>query len=636
MELLHPGVYIQEVPSGVRPIEGVSTSTAAFLGKAQKGPVDRALFVASFIEFQRHYGVFLRDSFLAHAALHFFNNGGRRLYVARVAKRAPNSSAPEVKHVATADIAIADRRDTPARTITLAASSPGAWANGLELVIEDGSERPGDEFQLSVRTAGALAERFDNLSMNPDAANFVAKVVGAGSRLIAATVDTDNESRAAGVSRSGPNPANTLPEGKRALTINLHDDGPRTMTLAGSLTTEEGIAKAIEEAVTDLDPLRAPTPTDAYKKFTASFTGGVYELRSGQGGPRSSVVVGTAGAEDAATLLKLGTSNGGIEFTGAARLRPAKGTYLLGEGAIGGATVAITRGRDGDTPEDDDYVRTFALFDTLQDVNIVAVPGVASRNVVDQGGRYCQQRQDCFYIADALKEIDTAVEAREFVTTTLQFKTSYSAVYFPWLTMVDPEGGSETHLVPPSGFVAGIFARLDARRGVWKAPAGTEANVGGATGLAASITDPEQDILNPFGVNVLRFFPGSGIVIWGARTLATLSDPEYRYVPIRRFAIFLERSIYNGIQWAVFEPNDEDLWSSLRLNIGAFMMTLFRAGAFQGDSAAKAFFVKCDAETNPQDQIDAGIVTVLVGFAPLKPAEFVVIRISQRTAEAVG
>ena len=190
--------------------------------------------------------------------------------------------------------------------------------------------------------------------------------------------------------------------------------------------------------------------------------------------------------------------------------------------------------------------------------------------------------------------------------------------------------------MPPSGAVCGIYARIDARRGVWKAPAGTEANLAGAVGLTTLVGDVNQDILNPFGVNAIRFFPSSGIVIWGARTLATRSDPEYRYIPIRRFAIFLEQSIYNGVQWAVFEPNDEDLWASLRLNVGAFMMNLFRAGAFQGDTPLKAFFVKCDPETNPQDQIDAGIVTVLVGFAPLKPAEFVVIKISQKTAEAAA
>ncbi len=188
--------------------------------------------------------------------------------------------------------------------------------------------------------------------------------------------------------------------------------------------------------------------------------------------------------------------------------------------------------------------------------------------------------------------------------------------------------------VPPSGFVTGIYARTDARRGVWKAPAGTETTLGGAIGLTKVLTDPEQDTLNPVGVNCIRAFPAAGIVLWGARTLATRSDPEYRYIPIRRLAIFMEKSIANGIQWAVFEPNDEDLWASLRLNIGAFMLNLFRAGAFQGQTPSQAFFVKCDSQTNPQAQVDAGIVSIVVGFAPLRPAEFVVLTISQKAGDA--
>jgi len=178
-----------------------------------------------------------------------------------------------------------------------------------------------------------------------------------------------------------------------------------------------------------------------------------------------------------------------------------------------------------------------------------------------------------------------------------------------------------------------MYARIDARRGVWKAPAGTEANLGGAIGLAANITDTEQDFLNPIGVNVIRSFPASGIVIWGARTLATRSDPEYRYVPVRRTAIFLEQSLYSGIQWSVFEPNDEVLWASLRLNITAFLLLQFRAGAFQGKTPSEAFFVKCDSSTTTQADIDAGIVNILVGFAPLKPAEFVVLRLSQKAGQ---
>jgi hypothetical protein len=243
---------------------------------------------------------------------------------------------------------------------------------------------------------------------------------------------------------------------------------------------------------------------------------------------------------------------------------------------------------------------------------------------------------DAFYIADAGWTDDTVDEARAFINS-LTTKTSYGALYFPWLRMADPSGrSSQPILVPPSGFIAGLYARIDGRRGVWKAPAGTEAGVSGISGLAAQITDAQQDFLNPIGVNVIRSFPASGVVVWGARTLATRSDPEYRYVPVRRMAIFLEQSIYSGIQFAVFEPNDEPLWASLRLNIRAFMTLLFRQVAFQGASPDEAFFVRCDATTTTQADIDSGIVNILVGFAPLKPAEFVVLRLTQKAGQAAA
>jgi phage tail sheath protein FI len=625
MELLHPGVYIQEVPSGVRPIEGVSTSTAAFLGKAAKGLLERAVMVTSFIEFETLYGGFLNDSYLAHAAFQFFNNGGRRLYVLRVAKDA-----------ATADVTIADRKPTPARTLTISAASPGAWGNELEAVIADGSADPGDEFKLSIQLSGAPVEVHDNLSPNPDALNFADNVINARSRLVRLALDQANDSNVAGTSTSGAAPKTALAADRRRLRIDVNGDGPQTVTLADPATTGAEIAAALQSAVRALTPLRASTPGGAFTAFTAAFAAGLYVLTSGAPGKRSSVQVGNDPTGNAATLLKLGASNGGSESTGGAALRPANGTYRVGDGTVGGSTVAVTPGSDGTTPQDADYLAAFARLDPIQDVNIVAVPGIGSKAVVEGGAGYCQNRMDCFFIGDLNPIVDSKEAAQTFVNG-LTVKSSYAAVYFPWLTMVHPTGGAPDPLpVPPSGFIAGQYARTDSRRGVWKAPAGTEANVIGAVGLIRQLTDAEQDTLNPIGVNALRLFPASGIVVWGARTLATRSDPEYRYIPIRRLAIFLEQSIYNGIQWAVFEPNDEDLWASLRLNIGAFMMTLFRQGAFQGSTPAQAFFVKCDAQTNPQDQIDAGVVTVLVGFAPLRPAEFVVIRISQKTAEATG
>jgi hypothetical protein len=213
-------------------------------------------------------------------------------------------------------------------------------------------------------------------------------------------------------------------------------------------------------------------------------------------------------------------------------------------------------------------------------------------------------------------------------------KNSYGAVYLPWVKMLDPLGlSTEPILVPPSGYVAGVYARADAQRGVWRAPAGTAFGLGGATGLAVQFTDGKQGDLNPQNINCLRSFASSGIVLWGARTICG-ADPEYNYVPVRRMAIFLRVSIYRGIQWAVFEPNDEPLWGQLRLNIRSFMTTLFRRGAFQGATASQAFFVKCDSETTTQDDINLGIVNVVIGFAPLRPAEFVVVRISQKAGQA--
>jgi len=626
MERLHPGVYIEEVPSGVRPIEGVSTSTAAFIGKAEKGSLDQALLVTSFIEFQTNCGTFLNDSFLAHAALQFFNNGGKRLYVVRVAKDA-----------ATADVSIADRKGAPAKTITLSANSPGAWGNELDIDIADGTQDSGNEFKITVKLDGTVLEVHDNLDMNPDATNFVENVITANSKVIKAAVDPTNDSTDKGTSVSGASPATTLPAGNRKIMVNLNGDGPQAITLADPCTTGAEIATAIQNAVRALVPRRGTTPTAAFSAFTAGFAAGVYTLTSGAGGKRSSVQVTNAASGNAATLLKLGRSNGGTEQSGAAVLRPAVGTgYHIGDAAVAGNVVSATLGSDGTTPQEIDYQNGFALLDVRRDVNIVAVPGIGSKTMVDFGGNYCRNRQDCFFVGDMGVADDTKEEAQAFVNG-LTVKGSYAAVYFPWLKAIDPTGVSpDPILLPPSGYVAGIYARIDARRGVWKAPAGTEANIGGAVGLTKEITDAEQDTLNPIGVNVIRIFPSSGIVVWGARTVATQADPEYRYVPVRRTAIFIEQSIYNGIQWAVFEPNDDDLWASLRLNIGAFMMTLFRAGAFQGTTPSQAFFVKCDNQTTTQADIDAGVVNVLVGFAPLKPAEFVVIKISQKAGDSAA
>jgi hypothetical protein len=206
-----------------------------------------------------------------------------------------------------------------------------------------------------------------------------------------------------------------------------------------------------------------------------------------------------------------------------------------------------------------------------------------------------------------------------------------AAIYFPRVIESDPLREGQLDIFVPCGIVAGTIARIDRMRGIWKAPAGIDAGLNGIQGLQVNMTDAENGMLNPLGINCLRNFPIAGRVIWGARTLRgadQLAD-EYKYVPVRRLALYIEESLFRGLQWVVFEPNDEPLWAQVRLNVGAFMYSLFRQGAFQGLSPTEAYFVKCDKETTTQNDIDRGIVNIVVGFAPLKPAEFVVIKIQQ-------
>lgn len=210
-------------------------------------------------------------------------------------------------------------------------------------------------------------------------------------------------------------------------------------------------------------------------------------------------------------------------------------------------------------------------------------------------------------------------------------KTDHGAIYYPWPELPDPLNNGNLRIFPPCGVIAGLYARTDSNRGVWKSPAGTEATLAGVQAFEYMLNNSENGILNPQGVNCLRFFPVYGFVSWGARTLRGSDDAgsEYKYVAVRRTALFLEESLLRGLQWAVFEPNDEPLWAQIRLNVGAFMQDLFRKGAFQGKTPRDAYFVKCDSETTTQEDIDHGIVNVVVGFAPLKPAEFVIISLQQ-------
>ncbi|MGH3901558.1 MAG: phage tail sheath family protein [Pseudonocardiaceae bacterium] len=639
----YPGVYIEEVSSGVRPVEIASTSTAAFVGLAEMGP-DDATRVTNWTEFQRLFGSFITDGYLAYSVFQYFNNGGRQCYIVRVT---PSDAV-------VANVTVHNRAATPVAGLTFSAKNKGAWGNNLFLTIDDGTLDPGNEFRVSVRRQAdpnvvpanfrdiTPLEIFDNLSIDPTAPNYVVTALRQGSTLVDAQVLNANTSVQRGVHRGGFGP--TLPlAGNLSVQINLDKDGFQVVTLptaTGTVTALGDVATAIQTAVRALTKKKTSTDAAAFTGFTAAAetVSGQSRLvlQSGTTTATSSVQVQSAATNDATSQLKLGPGNGGRSEDGLAVRRPARADVVqIGDAAVSPPVTAATLGSDGTAAVTErTFSGAFPRLDNVTDFSLLAVPGEGTTAMAYEGMAYCANRplQDVFYLAETADHDDSAEDAAIF-RNKLTTVNSYGALYFPWVRALDPTGRSrEPILLPPSGYIAGLYARIDASRGVWKAPAGTEASLNGAVGLAVELSDVQQGNLNPLGVDVIRRFPGAGIVAFGARTIS--SDPEWKYVPVRRTAIMLRVSIYNGTQGAVFEPNDEPLWSQLRLNVGSFMMTLFRQGAFQGSTPSQAFFVKVDAETTTQADIDNGIVNVLVGFAPLKPAEFVVVQIGQQAGQA--
>ncbi|MET8755956.1 phage tail sheath C-terminal domain-containing protein [Streptomyces sp. NPDC004667] len=297
-------------------------------------------------------------------------------------------------------------------------------------------------------------------------------------------------------------------------------------------------------------------------------------------------------------------------------------------------------GADGSAPGLSDYqggttgqAAKTGLYQLLKaDIfNLLCLPG-APQSALAPAAALCADRRAILIVDPPASWTGIEAAVNGMTTPPVTGDAAKNAVvYFPPLVIPDPAAGGVPTTVPPCGTVAGVMARTDVQRGVWKAPAGTDASLAGVTGPALAMTDLENGRLNQLGVNCLRSFPVLGPLVWGARTLRgadRLAD-EWKYLPVRRLALFVEESLYRGTQWVVFEPNDEPLWASIRLNVGAFMNGLFRQGALQGATAREAYLVKCDRENNPQNDIDRGIVNIVVGFAPLKPAEFVIIHIEQ-------
>jgi len=322
--------------------------------------------------------------------------------------------------------------------------------------------------------------------------------------------------------------------------------------------------------------------------------------------------------------------------------------FMNGGGAAYIVHVHIPTSATNPPTESELYGAVFDSLEKLRDISIVCLPGKTfpeNGGIIGLAVAHAEKMKNRMVLIDLDKEpkLKTATNVPSTLTT-----SEFAVAYYPWLEVpnpfykpADPEAANNdaanlppTLEIAPSGFMAGMWAKIDGRRGVWKAPAGVETALLGISGLVDEVEDARQGILNPLGINCIRKMPGFGPVVWGARTLATRANPEWRYIPIRRTANMIRESLYNNIQWAVFEPNDHRLWASLRVNIDAFMNGLWRAGAFQGEKASDAYFVRCNlGDTMTQDDIDTGKVIVEVGFAPLKPAEFVIVRIQQKVAQ---
>lgn len=331
--------------------------------------------------------------------------------------------------------------------------------------------------------------------------------------------------------------------------------------------------------------------------------------------------------------------------------------YALGTGNSGfGSETSSTAGSDGTgLPQTGDIIGDQLSFTGIYALNKVDLfnllsipdatrsiggdpssldPNINTNAIYSAAIALCDLRR-AFLLVDPPPNVNTVQSAVDWKTSQLGVVDANGAAFFPRLRLSDPLNNYQLRTFAPSGVVAGVYATIDGSRGVWKAPAGTEATLNGVQSMVYKLSDPENGVLNPLGVNCFRTFPVYGSVLWGARTLvgADALTSQWKYVPVRRMALFLEESLYRGTQWVVFEPNDEPLWAAIRLNVGSFMQDYFRKGAFQGQTPDQAYFVKCDSDTTTQSDIDNGIVNILVGFAPLKPAEFVVIQIEQLTGQ---
>jgi len=494
----YPGVYIEELPSGVRTITGVATSVTAFIGRTRRGSVDVPIRCLGLADFERKCGGLWAESELGHSVRHFFGNGGSEALICRVETGATTSTA-----------AIAASGGGTA--LGLSAANPGSWGGGLRASVSQGT--PGSVDEASVGEFHLTIEEIDPSVLDPDAATIAREVFQ-----------------------------------------HLSLDPEHGRYVARVLESESTLAR-----VTSV-PATVPVVT-VRTPFSDASDGGV----------------GDDASYDAAIQ----------------RLELADGFNMM---------VIPPPSRTSD----------------------------ASLSVLGTAAAFCLAKR-AMLLVDPPSQWGDHEAAASLSGGYASLRTPNTAFFFPRLVASDPLQEGRARALAPSGAIAGIYARTDANRGVWKAPAGLDATLAGAQGLTTLLSQAESGVINAQGVNALMMIPAAGPAVWGARTGrgADVLASEWKYVPVRRLALHIEETLHRGTRWAVFEPNDERLWASLRQSIGTFMQQLFRQQAFQGSSPREAYFVACDASTTTPTDVLSGTVNIVVGFAPLKPAEFVVLKFQQ-------
>lgn len=568
-EYLSPGVYVEEFDSGAKPMEGVSTSTAGFVGLAERGPVSGLpQLVTNFSDFHRIYGGYLSENefgqyrFLSYAVEQFFLNGGSRCFVARIApedSKCSKGAVPETSPV-----------------LEIMAKNPGVWGDDILITITPSSkvktqvyEILGSGSYLVKNSAGFNAG--DIISYDREGERVYSKVIKSRDNVLTLSQELPED-----VEDKNLLPERVIYTCEFNMEVKYGEIVEFYENLSFNLETADYVSK--KTAGSDLIVVNSVNLTEELKA--------PYEL-IGEG-------------KDFVKVVLRGGSNGSV-----GNISPSD---FIGKDNGAGKRTGIQAFVDNDM------------------VSLMAVPGVTDPNVQLTLVAHCENLASRFAVLDVpreAKKVQDVINHREIVDS------NYAAMYHPWIQIFDPLD-KKNIMVPPSGAVIGIYARSDNSRGVHKAPANEV--VRGCTGLDCQFNKGEQDILNPKGVNLIRAFSGQGIRIWGART--TSADGNWKYINVRRLFIFIEESIKANTSWVVFEPNDENLWVRVQRTISVFLNDLWRNGSLAGSTPDEAFFVNIGRGTMSQSDIDNGRLICVVGVAPVKPAEFVIFRLTQKTGSA--